>query len=156
MIKTTNFPNAYKEVYTILENVEDEDLKLISNDFIKMLEENMNKNYEFEFNPELDFSEQKILRETKVILAYIFMNYWGNEKQIEIIKKQFNKDIIEEENEKKKMFSSEIFNNEQNRTNKNNENISNDKEINALVEIKKEKWYKKIFEKIKKFLKLNK
>jgi len=37
MIKVSNFPNAYKEVYIILKYVDSEDLKLIPKSFINML-----------------------------------------------------------------------------------------------------------------------
>lgn len=61
MIKVSNFPNAYKEVYIILKYVDSEDLKLIPKSFINMLEQNMNDDYEFEFDPNIEFENQKLL-----------------------------------------------------------------------------------------------
>lgn len=76
MIKSSNFPNAYKEVYIILKYVDSEDLKLIPKSFINMLEQNMNDDYKFEFDPNIEFENQKLLRETKSIFAYIFLHFW--------------------------------------------------------------------------------
>ena len=88
-----NIPKAYKEVYTILKYVEIEDLKLIPKEFINMLRQNMDKDYEFEYNPKIDFEKQNLLRETKGIFAYIFLNFWANEKQRKVIKQTFKNDI---------------------------------------------------------------
>lgn len=100
MIDVLNIPNAYKEVYTILKYVDKNDLNLISQDFIEIVKSNMNESYEFEYNINLSFEEQNILRETKAILAYIFLNYWANDKQVIAIKEQFKKDLLQEEKKK--------------------------------------------------------
>lgn len=78
-----------------LKYVEDDDLKLIPKDFIDMLEKNMNHDYEFIYDENCKFENQKLLRETKAIFAYIFLHFWGNEKQ-----KKFIKIIITEDRKK--------------------------------------------------------
>ena len=155
MIQVSNFPNAYKEVYTILENVREEDLKSIPKEFLDMLKKDMNNNHQFTFDINKEFKQQKILRETKAILAYIFINYWANEKQNEKIRQLFNQDIIKQENEKKKMYPSDVFSQIKD-TQTNTENIVQSTKNTALMEIKNEKWYIKILNKIKKFFKLKK
>ncbi len=79
MIKVENYPNAYKEVYVILNNMNEENLKAILQSFIDMVQRNMNNNYEFELEENVDFEEQTVLKEIKVILEYIYLNYWGTE-----------------------------------------------------------------------------
>ncbi len=41
----------------------------------------MNVNYKFEYNENLDLENQIILRETRAILGYIFLNFWANDIQ---------------------------------------------------------------------------
>jgi len=110
MIKVQNFPNAYKEVYTILQYVDEKDYKSIPENFINMLKLNMNNNYKFEYNPNIEFENQELLRETKATFAYIFLHYWGTKEQVAAIKEQFRKDIFKEEEQKKLEFGDkEIF-----------------------------------------------
>ena len=119
MIKVENFPNAYKEVYVILNNINEEDLKAIPQSFIDAVQKNMNNDYDFKLDENLDFDEQNILKETKVILAYIFLNYWATEEQKSRIMNKFRQDIINEERSKPKYNPDELFkkNQSQNRRN---------------------------------------
>lgn len=70
MIKVENYPNAYKEVYVILENMNKNDVKKIPKSFLDIIKTEMNKKYEFKIDKNKGFKNQKILRETKVILSY--------------------------------------------------------------------------------------
>lgn len=79
MIKVENYPNAYKEVYEILKAVPKEDFDKIPTEFMQIVKKNMNKNYDFSINLNIDFvKEQEILYETKAILAYVYLNYWAS------------------------------------------------------------------------------
>ena len=46
MIKQENFPNAYKEVYVILSNMDEKDLCKIPQEFLDMIKQKMNNDYE--------------------------------------------------------------------------------------------------------------
>lgn len=94
MIRSENIPNAYKEVYTILKYVSKDDVNLIPKNFIKMLKSKMNVNYKFEYNENLDLENQIILRETRAILGYIFLNFWANDIQKNAITKKLNEDKL--------------------------------------------------------------
>ncbi len=94
MIRSENIPNAYKEVYTILKYVSKDDVNLIPKNFIKMLKSKMNVNYKFEYNENLDLKNQIILRETRAILGYIFLNFWANDIQKNAITKKLNEDKL--------------------------------------------------------------
>lgn len=111
MIKIGNYPNAYKEVYVILNYINKEDLKKIPQSFIDMLKRKMNKDYEFKLDTSIDFEEQNLLKETKVILGYIFLNYWGTNEQKETIEKKFRNDIAKKEEQKIKYNRDELFQN---------------------------------------------
>lgn len=112
MLKVENYPNAYKEVYEILKNVDQDDLNKIPKSFIKMIEKRMNKDYNFFIDENIDFvEEQELMLETKTILAYIYLNYWATDDQRETIKAKFKKDIEEAENQKKELYNVDIFKN---------------------------------------------
>ena len=150
MIKVENYPNAYKEVYVVLNNMDEKYVKAIPQSFIDMIKSNMNKDYGFELNDKIGFEEQELLKETKAILAYIFLNYWGTEEQNAKIKEKFRQDIIKEEQLKDKYNPDELF------KNKKNNNISSNKiqneEVN-LVEYKKVNIFTKLINIIKSIFK---
>ena len=144
MVKIENYPNAYKEVYEVLKLVPREDVEKIPNQFMEMVESKMNKDYEFTVDTNIDFvEEQKLMLETRAILAYIFLNYWATENQKEIINMKFKKDIEEAEKKKKELYNTNVFKEEKNK-----------KQPNITV-YKKEKLITKIFNRIRIFLKLN-
>lgn len=143
MIKSENFPNAYKEVYVILNYIEEESVKKIPPEFINMLKEKMNENHEFNYDERINFEEQKILQETKVVLAYIFLNYWGTKEQNDRIMKKFNDDIKKEEQSKPKYNPDELF--------KKNKQIQTNTEI-QIIEHKKENIFLRMLNKIRNLL----
>ena len=150
MIKVENYPNAYKEVYVILNNMHGENLKAIPQSFIDAVQKNMNNDYDFKLDENLDFDKQNILKETKVILAYIFLNYWATEEQKSRIMNKFRQDIINEERSKPKYNPDELFKKNQ------SQNISSNivkKEENQLIEYKKENIFVKFINAIKRLFK---
>lgn len=143
MIKVENYPNAYKEVYVILNNMEKEDVDKIPESFINVVKKNMNNEYEFELNRDVDFKEQDLLQETKAILAYIFLNYWGTEEQNKRIKQKFKQDIMIEEKQKEKLHSKEVFENKKYESNEKQEKTTH------MIEYKKENILERILHKLK-------
>ena len=146
MIKVENYPNAYKEVYVILNNMNEENLKAIPQSFIDMVQRNMNNNYEFKLEENIDFEEQTVLKETKVILAYIYLNYWGTEEQKNKIKQKLKQDIINEEKSKPKYNPDELF--KKNYVKDISSNIVQKEEVH-LIEYKKENIFTKLINIIK-------
>lgn len=145
MLKTQNYSNAYKEVYVILENMDSQDIEKIPKEFIKMIECKMNKDYEFEIDNN-SFETKEILKETKAILAYIFLNYLATEEQQYKIKQKFKQDILKDENRKRDKYNTKnIFTNKQI---KDSLPISNETSIvvyKTSIFIKIKKWIKTIF-----------
>lgn len=116
MVKVENYPNAYKEVYVILKHLDSEDLKAIPGSFVQMIEKNMNPNYNFELDEEKEFEQQELLQETRVILAYIFMNFWSTAEQKARIQQKFRHDILVEERNRPQYNPNELFNREEPKT----------------------------------------
>ena len=147
MIKVENYPKAFKEIYVILNNMKKDDVDKIPKDFIDMIKNNLDDEYEFEIYDDIPFEEQAILQETKAILAHIFMNYWGTKEQKDKIKKQFEQDIIESEKVKQKYNPNELFKDKKNQVK--SEKLKS-KENMQLMEYKEKNIFLKIVDSIKK------
>ena len=160
MIRVENYPNAYKEVYVILNNMESEYVEKVPQIFIEMVEHNMNKEYQFEIDMEKDFEDQELLQETRAILAYMFIHYWGSEQEKLEIKEQFKKDIIEAERNKGTYNRDELFNKTRKYDLDNNdnaikeqENLSSIDRENSMVKYQKNSVFSKLINKLKSLFK---
>lgn len=109
MIQVNNYPKAYAEVEEILKYLDKKELTKISKDFINMISEKKDKNYVYKLDFNKPIAEQKVLRETKTILAYLYINYLCTEDEKAIIKQKFEQDIINSERIKEEKFSKDIF-----------------------------------------------
>lgn len=145
-----NRRDAYKEVYIVLQDLNEEDYNKIPPEIIETIKENSNEEYEFVLNDELELKEQLLLPETKAILFNLFRDYLATPVQKEkILKMQSEERKKVEENKKQNYTNVDMF-----KTNK-NENIeekTNNQEL-QLVQIKKEGFFRKLINKIKLFFK---
>lgn len=143
--------NAYKEVYTILQDLNEEEYNKIPHEVIETIKENSNEEYEFVLNDELELKEQLLLPETKAILFNLFRNYLATPVQKEKILKMQSEERKKVEEKKKQNYTNvDIF-----KTNKHEdieEEETNNKEVH-LVQIKKEGFFRKLINKIKVFFK---
>lgn len=159
MIKVSNeeYKCAYKEVYIIINSLEEDVRECIPEEKINFYKENMDENHEFIIDYDKNINEQQILYVTKCILANLFRDYVATEEdKLEIIEKEKNELKIVEEEKKKKYNPNDIFgNNDSIKTEIRVENIDfNDEENNEndqlLILVRREE---SILEKIKKMLK---
>ena len=86
----SNRANAYTEVYTILQDLNTEEYNKIPPEIIKAIEENMNEEYEYELDEDLELKNQPMLPETKAILFNLFRDYLATPEQKEKIIKMQN------------------------------------------------------------------
>ena len=148
MTITQNYKNAFTEVYTILDYIEDEDYEKIPSEVLEVIEENRNQDYEYEMNEEVDIFNQPMLPETKAILFNFFRDYWSSPEQKETIKRMQREDMQKIEEKKKQEYGDyEVFKNNNSNTDKNNTNLES--ENTSLIEIKKDSLFNKIINKIK-------
>ena len=143
------YTNSFKEVYDILKNTESDLTARIPHKFIIFLKENMNVNYKNNINPNEDIDKQHLLKETEAILSLIYRSYWATDEE----KKEFiimdKNELIEKEKNKKEQYNGkDIYQIFEERKNMNKITIDNN-----LMVIKKENFFKKLFNKIFKFLK---
>ena len=152
-----NYDKAYAEVIEVLNNVPIEDYNKIPKEFITYMEENCDQNQSFTYNIALPFKKQEISEEAKNILAMIYRLFWTTKER----KKELNEEdtiiIKQKEIEKRKKYNPDnIFKNNLKDKNDVLANGMNGKQIEenkSLVQIQKQKWCLKIFEKIKEIFK---
>ena len=140
------YPKAYKQVIEILKYVPQESVDKIPKEMNKTFKINMDDKYDFKIDISKSFEEQDIFEETKAILANIFRDYWATPEQKErILEKERNDREIEENIKREKYNPDNLFKKKQKVIQQNEEIQSN-----LPVEIKKEKFYEKIINFLKK------
>ncbi len=149
-----NYAKACSEVLTIIPHIEQKYSEKIPYKFIKMLEIISDKEYINNIN--IDFSkklkEQKLLEETRIILALIYRDYLCSEEEKEklILQEQEEWDRIEKEKHEKYNIDFEKISDNRKQKKIDAKLRKNEK---LLIEIKEEKWYHKIINKILKLFK---
>ena len=139
----SNRKNAYAEVYTILQELNEEEYNKIPPEVIKTIEANRNEEYEYELDDELELKDQPMLPETKAILFNLFRDYLATSEQRAKIRRMQNEAREKNELKKQQMYNSDIF------VNKSKENLTeNNNETMQIVEYK-ENIFRRILNKIK-------
>ena len=141
----SNRKNAYAEVYTILQELNEEEYNKIPPEVIKTIEANRNEDYEYELDDELELKDQPMLPETKAILFNLFRDYLATPEQKAKIIRMQNEARQKNELKKQQMYNTDVF------ANKPKENLTeNNNETMQIVEYK-ESFFKRILNKIKSF-----
>lgn len=130
----------------------DEILKYLSNEYLskipyeirKNIKQKKDSNYTWNYDETKELSEQNINRETIIMLAYLNMQFLLNVEE-KTVMEQFHK-YNEEKVEKEKL---EKYN--PNNIFKANNTDSESNKV-MLVKIEEKKWYQKIFDFFKKFI----
>ena len=141
----SNRKNAYAEVYTILQELNEEEYNKIPPEVIKTIEANRNEDYKYELDDELELKDQPMLPETKAILFNLFRDYLATPEQKAKIIRMQNEARQKNELKKQQMYNTDVF------ADKPNESLTeNNNEIMQIVEYK-ESIFKRILNKIKSF-----
>lgn len=142
------YANAYTEVLEILSKMSKNDYNKIPRDMIQVFEIYSNKEYSFEYDFKKDFDQQGISKRAKLILAILFRDYWANDNQREKIIAKQNYDRQKLEEEKRKIYNTDIFKNKENNIEADGiDNIS--EQVNMIQYEHKESIIKKIINKLK-------
>ena len=145
-----NRKNAYTEVYTILQELNEEEYNKIPPEVVQILKENSNEEYEYELDEKLELKEQPMLPETKAILFNLFRDYLATpEQKIKVIRMQ-NEARQKNELKKQQIYNTDVFFNKQKEDTREKEIKQEDKENMQLIEYK-ENIFKRILNKIKSF-----
>ena len=140
-----NRKNVYAEVYTILQELNEEEYNKIPPEVVKAIKLNRNEEYEYELDDELELKKQPMLSETKAILFNLFRDYLATPEQKAKIIRMQNEARQKNELKKQQIYNTDVFANKQ----KENQS-SNNNETMQIVEYK-ESIFKRILNKIKSF-----
>ncbi len=105
----TDYKNAYTEVYTILQELNEEEYSKIPLEVIEAIKNNRNEEYEFELDENVELREQLLLPETKAILFNLFRDYLSTPKQKQVIVKMQNEERQKNELKKKQQYNNDVF-----------------------------------------------
>ena len=145
-----NRRNAYTEVYTILQDLDEEEYNKIPPEVIETLDTNRNKEYEYFLDDELELKDQPMLPETKAILFNLFRDYLATPEQRTKIIKMQNEARQKNELKKQQMYNTDVFANKSiNKTTKLNENEVKTNNNEKQIIIYKENNFRRILNKIK-------
>ena len=135
---------AYTEVFCIINLMTDEMKTKIPEKIMKNIQERMDINYEFYIYEE-DIEDAELLEDTEKILSVLYTDYLSTDEERKII---LNKERIllnsKNNTENKTVEIKDVFS--KNKISENDDIVSNTKE---LINAKKENWYSKIFNFIK-------
>ena len=141
-----NIYKAFSEVDTILEYSSEEIRNKVPDKFRQLIKNNKDNNYKLILDEHKKLKDQELLIETREILSLIYRDYLCSEdERKELIK--INNQRLEEINEEYDIQN--IFDKRKNK-------VSAEDDINKEtlpVVINEEKWYKKIFNFIRKLIK---
>ena len=127
---------AYKEVLEIIKYFPEEEYNRIPKEKIEFFENNMDKEYEFTIDPEIDLSKQNISKEANALIINIYLDYFANEEQKKKVMEILKLNEKKAELEKKEAYNPEdLFNNKNIINNNKNNQINQEKsEENSLIE----------------------
>ena len=142
---------AYTEVDRILNLMDEQYQKKIPEKLRKLISESKLNDYDVIINPKIPLKEQKISRKALSILAVLNYNYWcvGESKKQKLIRKYIKSEKIKQEKLRELYNPDNLFNNKNEFSKQNIENKQ------LIVYNKKENVIIKIFNKIKKLLKID-
>lgn len=136
---------TYSEIDEFLELLDEKTRDEVPAKLREFFKKEKDNNYHKDIKPNISIKEQNLKKETLALIALLNLQYWcKDENEKERLKKVYTN------NENKYQEELRIKYNPDNIFKKTNTEIT--KEV-ALVEVKEEKWYKKLFNFFKKVLK---
>lgn len=77
----SKYSNAYQEVLEVLKYVELGSVHKIPNSMLELFAAKANKDHPFQYDISRTLDDQRVMKETKAILAIIYRDYWANNKR---------------------------------------------------------------------------
>ena len=143
---------AFSEVYSIINHLDNNLYKKISDNFIKMIENNRDLKYDVDIDYTKNINEQNLLHETRVILSLIYRDYLCTKEEREKIILKDKKELEQNEQMLREKYKIDFDKRNKEKTKK-EINYEEKSKTQALVEIKPKAWYEKLIEKILRFFK---
>ena len=143
---------AFSEVYSIINHLDNNLYKKIPDNFIKMIENNRDLKYDVDIDYTKNINEQNLLHETRVILSLIYRDYLCTKEEREKIILKDKKELEQNEQMLREKYKIDFDKRNKEKTKK-EINYEEKSKTQALVEIKPKAWYEKLIEKILRFFK---
>lgn len=139
---------AYSEIDEFLSLLDEKTRNEVPSKLREIFKNEKDNNYHKEINPNIPIKEQNLKKETLALIALLNLKYWcKDEKEKERLKQVYaNNENKYQEEIRKKYNPDNVF--------KNNINYKK-KENTTLIEVEEKKWYEKIFESIRRILKIH-
>lgn len=134
----SKYAKAYTEVLEIISYFPQEAYNKIPSEKINFYKQNMDKNYIFRINPQIDLSEQNISAEANAIIVNLYTNYLATQEEKNKIKQilYLNQQSLEKEKREKYNLES-IYAKAKKNIENNYINVSEKANNNQLIERKK-------------------
>lgn len=148
-----NLSKAYTEVLLILSYMEQKYVDMIPKKLLELFNEEKDKNYQPNINPNISLAEQNLQRKTLALLAMLNLNYWckdENEKQ-EMLKMYSENDKKIEAEMRERYNPNNLFKKRE----KVEQNDEVKEESTEIIKYKEQNIFKKILNRIMKFFKKN-
>ena len=104
-MNNNTYAKAYTEVLEIISFFPKEEYNKIPKEKIDFYKKNMDKDYKFTINPEIDLAEQNVSKEASAIIVTLYRDYFATEEQREKIE-----DLIKLNEKKTEMEKREKYN----------------------------------------------
>ena len=146
-----NLSKAYTEVLLILSYMEQKYVDMIPKKLLELFNEEKDKNYQPNINPNISLAEQNLQRKTLTLLAMLNLNYWckdENEKQ-EMLKMYYENDKKIEAEMRERYNPDNLFKKRE----KVEQKDEAKEESTEIIEYKEQNIFKKILDRIMLFFK---
>ena len=142
------YAKAYTEVLEIIKYFPKEEFNKLPKGKIEFYKNNMDKNYNFTINPEIDLKVQNVSKEAGAILVTLFRDYFATEEQKQKIEELIILNEKKSEITKRKKYNpNNLFKNNK------EENVGNEYIINLPIEIKKDNFFFRLIKFLKNLIK---
>ena len=130
------YENCLVELDEVLSYLSKENLQKIPEEIRNVIKSKKNKEYTWKYDESKPLNEQKLSRKTIAMLSYLNMEYLLNEEQKKVMEEIHKLNQQKFENEQSKKYNTDdLFKNTKSNT------LQTE---STLMEVKKQKWYKKI------------
>lgn len=105
--KYNNYRKALVEVDAALRCLKYDDYKKIPQDIFEIIENNMDREYDYEFDENIEYEDWNLMPEAKALLYNIFKQYLATDEQLNYLNQKEKIERIKLEEEKKKNYNTD-------------------------------------------------
>lgn len=136
-----NWENKYREAFVevlyIIDNLNEVNKSKISKKFIRFMERNSAQEYSVNLPKDVIKQPELLKKETKIILALMYRDYFCTQEEKEKLDKKFIKNNEKQEEELRQKYNTDNMFKNTEKSHKIQQNVN-------LIKYEEPKWYKKI------------